>query len=503
MKKKKRKVFSKKEKIIMISLGILAFILILGIILMPTKIKNVNNQVANNEDLNRELTTVQDVVEYLESTFISMEESKTDGYDLDIYVNFKYDLYEGNISKEQYFKNFYEKIAVVTKFKSFRIIDSSKDITIEVKCSSTGISEVKINGETDYFKKQDSKRSQANALKFETKDFDINSEELKRLIDNNWNAKNVQLGTAESKFYKYDVYFDEGYEIRTIQGKVFNIVFNKRYNKKVIEDYKPGDDIKKIEAALGDTYEKAGMIEYKTKDYYVIFSADEISIYPNRTFDYTDFETLLEEYNENQDINDFIYELTDIWPDYDIYEYSNNSVKLGYTLKGVMINFTSTDSKGIQLYENYKGELKTKQEEYKNTYYALNENLMMETEKERRFVHELTGQLGSADESLQNSDNFKLMSKYEDGKYKNIKIYSINKDYPNNEFDDSVAINSYVWADNDNLIYSITNDGIYIYNAKTRKTEKIIEGTQTFEITDYNRNTNVLEYDEKSVKISF
>ena len=228
MKKKKRKVFSKKEKIIMISLGILAFILILGIILMPTKIKNVNNQVANNEDLNRELTTVQDVVEYLESTFISMEESKTDGYDLDIYVNFKYDLYEGNISKEQYFKNFYEKIAVVTKFKSFRIIDSSKDITIEVKCSSTGISEVKINGETDYFKKQDSKRSQANALKFETKDFDINSEELKRLIDNNWNAKNVQLGTAESKFYKYDVYFDEGYEIRTIQGKVFNIVFNKR-----------------------------------------------------------------------------------------------------------------------------------------------------------------------------------------------------------------------------------------------------------------------------------
>ena len=175
MKKKKRKVFSKKEKVIMISLGILVFILILGIILMPTKIKNVNNQVANNEDLNRELTTVQDVVEYLESTFISMEESKTDGYDLDIYVNFKYDLYEGNISKEQYFKNFYEKIAVVTKFKSFRIIDSSKDITIEVKCSSTGISEVKINGETDYFKKQDSKRSQANALKFETKEFDINS----------------------------------------------------------------------------------------------------------------------------------------------------------------------------------------------------------------------------------------------------------------------------------------------------------------------------------------
>lgn len=503
MKKKKRKVFSKKEKIIMICLGILAFILILGIALMPTRMNNTNNTVTNSTDLNRELTSVQDVVEYLESTFLDMKESNTEGYDLDIYVSFKYNLYEGELSKEQYFKNLYEKIAMITKFKSFRIIDSVKDITIEVKCSSTGITEVKINGETDYFKKQDSKRSQANELKFEIKDFNINSEELKKLIDNNWNARNVNLGTAESKFYKYDVYFDEGYEVKTIQGKVFNIVFNKKYNKKVIEDYKPGDDINKIEAALGDTYEKPGMIEYKTKDYYVIFSSDAISIYPNRTYDYTEFETLLEKYNENQDINDLIYELTDIWPDYDIYEYTNNSVRLGYTLKGVMINFTSTDSKGIQLYENYNGELKTKQEEYKNIYYALDSNLMMETEKERRFVHELSGQQGSAEESVKNSDNFKLMGTYYDGKQKNIKIYSRNGDYPNNELDDSIVITSYVWADNNTLIYSVTNDGIYIYYATTRETEKIIEGSQTFEITDYNRDTKVLEYDDESVKISF
>lgn len=503
MKKKKRKVFSKKEKIIMICLGILAFILILGVALMPTRMKNTNNTATNNTDLNRELTSVQDVVEYLESTFLDMKESETEGYDLDIYVSFKYNLYEGDLSKEQYFKNFYEKIAMVTKFKSFRIIDSVKDIKIEVKCSSTGITEVKINGETDYFKKQDSKRSKAKELKFETKDFNINSEELKKLIDNNWNTRNVNLGTAESKFYKYDVYFDEGYEVRTIQGKVFNIVFNKKYNKKVIEDYKPGDDINKIEAALGDTYEKSGMIEYKTKDYYVIFSADEISIYPNRTFDYTEFEALLEKYNENQDINDLIYELTDIWPDYDIYEYTNNSVKLGYTLKGVMINFTSTDSKGIQLYENYNGELKTKQEEYKNIYYALDSNLMMETEKERIFVRELSGQQGSAEESVKNSDNFVLTGTYDDGKQRNIKIYSRNGDYPNNEFDESVVITSYVWADNDTLIYGVTNEGIYIYYATTRETEKIIEGAQTFEITDYNRDTKVLEYDDESAKISF
>ena len=36
----------------------------------------------------------------------------------------------------------------------------------------------------------------------------------------------------------YDIYFDEGYEVRTIQGRVFNIVFTKKYNKPVIEGFK-------------------------------------------------------------------------------------------------------------------------------------------------------------------------------------------------------------------------------------------------------------------------
>ena len=50
-----------------------------------------------------------------------MSDSNTNGYDLDIFVSFKYDLYENDKSNELYFTNFYEKIAVVTGFKSFRI----------------------------------------------------------------------------------------------------------------------------------------------------------------------------------------------------------------------------------------------------------------------------------------------------------------------------------------------------------------------------------------------
>ena len=154
MKKKKRKVLSKKEKIIIFCAGALAFLIVLSLALMPTR-RNKREKINPEDiDLNKSLETVQDVVEYLESDFISMEDSKTEGYDIDIYVNFKYNLYEENISKEPYFQNFYEKIAIVTNFKSFRMIDSSKNITIEVTCTSNGISEVKINGDVNYYKNE-------------------------------------------------------------------------------------------------------------------------------------------------------------------------------------------------------------------------------------------------------------------------------------------------------------------------------------------------------------
>ncbi len=504
MKKTKKKgVLKKKEKIALAIAGIILFVIILGISLMPTRKRNNQEQKTNNTDLNRELSSVQEIVEYLEATYVSTEDSKASGYDIDIYVNFPYNLYEGEISKEIYFKNFYEKIARITNFKSFRLIDSNRKITIEIKCENGKIKEVKINGETDYYQKTLSAKSKDNMLEFETKEFKINSPELQSLINNNWVTANASLGTPESKFYKYDVYFDEGYEIRTIQGKTFNIVFNKKYGNDVIEGYKPGDDLEKIKTSLGTPYENKNMIEYKTKDFYVIFSKEEISIYPNRRNDYTEFEKLVEKYNEKQEINDFIYELTDIWPDYDIYNNDNNYVELYYTLKGVKISFSSRDSEGIQIYENYKGDLKTNTEDYKNVYYKLDQNLMLEAESERRFVHELTGERGSSEDSILISDEFQILASYDNESYKNIKIYSLNENYPNNEFEDYISIKSYVWADNEHLIYSISNDGIYMYTATTRQIDKMLDGKQTFNITNYNRNTKALEYDGQTVTVSF
>ena len=44
--------------------------------------------------------------------------------------------------------------------------------------------------------------------------------------------------------------------------------------------------------------------------------------------------------------------LTDLWNDYDLYNYDKNYLDISYTLKGVRISYSSEDKDGIQIYEN-------------------------------------------------------------------------------------------------------------------------------------------------------
>lgn len=503
--KKKKKTLTKKQKIILICLFTFAFIVILGIALMPTKRREtaVNNKV-NQEKLNTQLTTVQEVITYLESTFISMEDSKEEGYDTDIYVSFKYPLYQGEESKEIYFTNFYEKVAVVTKFKSFRLIDNAKKITISVKCSKNTINEVLINGQKDYYKNENSQKSKDNNLKVETLKLDINSNELKDLINSGWNISRVDIGSPESTFNKYKIYFDEGYEVREIQGKVYNIVFTSNYKNKVVQDYKVGDNLEKIESELGTSYKDTGIIGYRTKDFYIYFTKDEISIYPNYNYDYTAFENLVKEYNQNKDINGFMYKLTDIWPDYDTYIYDTNYVDICYSLKGVRISFSSYQKDGIQIFENYKGNLKNEDEKYTDVYYKLNQNLFVSAEQKRKMQSGMyNDEYLKTENPLHYSEQFVVQIEGEGTDKTEVKIQSKDGKYPKNQLDETTKIYKYVWVDDNHLVYSVQEQGLYIYNAQTRKTETLITGKDNFEITGYNRDTQIIEYDGKKAKIEF
>ncbi len=505
MKKKKKNSLNKKEKRIFICLGVaLLIILILIIITIPLKNKKPAVEQQNNIDLNEELTSIKQVVEYLEASYLYEENSTENGYDTDVYLSFKYNLYEGDESKSLYFTNFYEKIAMVSNFKSFRLIDNSKAITIKVKCSNNKITEVKINDEEDYFKKEDSRRSQKNEINVETLNLEVNSQVLNDLINSNWTESNVNFGTQESTFDKYKIYFDEGYEVRSIQGKVYNIVFTQNYAGTVVNGYKVGERLDIIESQLGTSYKSdSSIIGYKTENFYIFFSNKEISIYPNVRYDYTEFEKLIEKYKNDKDMNDLMYNLTDIWPDYDRYTTGENYFDIYYTLKGVRISYSSINPVGIQIYENYKGELKTKQEEIKNLYYKLDQNLIINRENERLMQDQFYDDSGKQENPLLYSDKFYLSATKDETNYTKVKIISLDGTYPNNELDDTILIYKYVWADDTHLIYTIQGNGMYIYNAETRQTETLMQGTEQFEIKDYDRNTHIIKYDNSESRIEF
>lgn len=309
---------------------------------------------------------------------------------------------------------------------------------------------------------------------------------------------------GESTYDKYKIYFDEGYEIREIQGKVYNIVFTDKYNGKVVQDYKVGDKLEQIEAELGTSYKDTGIIGYRTKDFYIYFTNDTISIYPNYDVDYTQFENLVKEYNQNKDANDFIYKLTDIWPDYDSYIYDTNYVDICYSLKGVRVTFSSYEKEGIQIFENYKGELKTEKEDLTDVYYKLNQNLFVQTEKKRMMQSGMyNDDYLKEEDPLHYSEKFVIQINGEGTDRTQIRIESKDGQYPKNELDESIRIYKYVWADDSHLVYSIYGQGLYLYNAETRQTETLITGEDNFEITGYNKDTNIIEYDGNRAKIEF
>ena len=285
----------------------------------------------------------------------------------------------------------------------------------------------------------------------ETK-FDITSE-LQTLINNNWSTKNINFGEKTSTFKDYDIYFENGYRVRNINGKLFNIVFTNKFEKEVISNIKVGDSFEKVKKELGNNYiEQSGILEYMGKDLYVCFTANEISVYPRISYDYTQFEKLLEEYNNNKDFNSFMNKLTSIWPDYSYYSYDTDYCYIMYPLKGVRIYNSSQKTDGIQLYQEYNGNLKNEYKELYQLYYNTNESLVLKAEEDRRMPKCET--VDSEGEFVSKKYSYKSQ-KNKDGKIYDVIIFSLDEENADSELSKDIYADKILWYDDDNLLYKI------------------------------------------------
>ena len=363
----------KKKKIIKIVL-IVSIVLFLIILIIANKVaekKKIEDEKENyyaNKIYNsiEDFKTVEEVIIYKKAKYIKEEESNVEGYDVDIYTNLKYPLYTDTENNSLFYKDMIKKIAYVLQYKNFRVIDEEKNIVIAAICDASKKSIVKlyVNGEENYW---ENRELATNLNRINTQEASrnivIQSEELKNLIANQWKRNKLKIEITKNKIGDYEIFEEQGLQIRTIYKKVFNIIFTSDYNKEVVNNIKTGTDLKEIIRILGTpTFgeENLGLIGYKGEKIYVFFTESKISVYrvEDQYEKLDEFIILIEKFERDKNIKDFVNGVTDIWPDYDQYDWDKNYVHLQYTLKGIKIEFNISSNQGITYSSNFTGKIR-------------------------------------------------------------------------------------------------------------------------------------------------
>lgn len=358
---------SYKKLIIISSIILLLFLITIIIVKYNEKLKAQRfweQEVARVKQYTRltDFQTIQEVAAYLDCTFIKQEDSKRENISYDIYMKLpvKYD--GDDTANKNFTENLIQFSAYVLKYKNFVILDEENNTSILVVCNEEKqlVATYYVNNIENYF---DIIQNKENAKKYEpvqnVEEINVTSEELKSLIENNWNAEKVEFGTRESFYRNYDIYFDEGIQIRKVAGKVFNIIFTDKYQNTIVNDLKATSTIDEIKQSLGKPqFENGNLIGYKGENLYVFFCDNQVSIYRIEQYETNEIAKIIENKssnNENEKV--FVDEIRNAWKDYDIYEFDEDNVKLQYTLKGICIKYDSTTKKGVIVYNNFKGKL--------------------------------------------------------------------------------------------------------------------------------------------------
>ncbi len=512
----------KKLLIILISIIVVLSIIMLCIQYNKRKQENIfmegEKQRVSQYTALTDFKTIQEVALYLNCNLIKQENSEKENVQYDIYMELPIKPYENEKSN----KNFYEKLiqysAHVLEYSNFIIIDETNKIDITVYCNqeTNQVSQYYINGVENYFDVKISEQNINNFTQINSIDVDIKSTELKNIIHNNWKTDGLNLGTVESIYRNYDVYFDEGFEIRKVGGKVFNIVFNNRYKQEIINGLSTLSSNDEIIKQLGTPhFENGSLIGYKSKNLYMFFHNEHVSIYRVEEYDTSKIGEFIKTNEHNNDIQKLLDDIKGIWRDYDIYETSESGCILQYTLKGLCIKSDSTKKNGVVFYNNYKGNVygnitleqlsKGEVDVPPSNIYIENKDLVFEAELTRVTTLDDTTSNNnySSDAILNTSNEFKTCTNIvnntkENTPYYKVRFISINNKEPCSELRET--INKGIWYDNYNFIYSVKGRGIFIYNAQTRKYSTIVTGNEIYNIKGLNNNT--LFYDKTSVIIN-
>ena len=441
-----------------------AIMVILVIVLVVTNLRKPDGSQKDYSSLQ----TVQDVVEYYGSKYISQDYSDEKGYLIDINVVFKVAPYveETEEVNREYYEKLLEDIAKVLSYRSYIIIDKEKKLNIKVKCGDGVLREIIINDISDYFTYIESQLSTKKYEEIEEMELNVSSELLNNIIQSGWDS-NFEFGEKDSRFNNYEIYLNQGIRVRKIQDKIYNIIFNKRYEGDVVEGVGPSTPIDEIASILGDpTFEdkENEIIGYKTSEFYIFFEDEEISVYRVYSGRISDFFELADEYlvsgYKSKDLLSFMNELTYMWKDYETYEYSGSTVFLSYPHKGVEIKINYDNENGILVYNNVKSDFAQVKRHLENTSYTSKLKIDCMFEAEKRRVSNSRDMIENAEKNSIEGQDAEHGRSYtyntypvvdSNGNISSMKFISQDENYPDREINDIII--DYVWDDNTHFVY--------------------------------------------------
>ena len=378
----------KRKNIIIISIIILIFIVGIAIFIKIKKQGSAKN-------------TLKQIAEFYGCEFVKETNTTERGYSKKIYWN--YDVPPIDTEDGTQYKEYYESVlkAVSAQIKeNFILIDNKHSIEIRVKYNPENNKIVYlINNDKNFFKNEENKKiSEINQEKEKTTSIEIKAKELQYTIENEWSRKKSEntYGNKIKSESNYDVY-SNGIKVKTINSKIYNLIFMKEYKGNIFENITTGMDNASIISILGEpTYENTEadlLIGYKTEKFYVFFSNGQISIYPVENFDENknkQFAEIISEYINNTNIyKETLQKVTQLYPDYSEYIQNDDSIELKYPLKGFEIKMRNNEESGIYIYSNYNGliSLDTKKEDLQlktmNNVYLVNSNFIFDEELTR------------------------------------------------------------------------------------------------------------------------
>ena len=464
--------------------------------------KNINGETGTLLYNTNEYSSLAQLLYAYDVEYLRIDET---GEIAKIYVVFSKDLYTLTTSNQNYFYGIIGAVAEFRKYSGFEMIDTTRDIEIKVSCQDESITQIIINGDENYFLNRD---SEINLNNYEIKmtEVSVQSEELAFFIENKWSDKDFNFGTKDSRCQSYDIFWDEGFKYKKNAGKVYNLIFTEKYDGEVAGGLKTTSTAEEIKNRLGTpTFSQSTLYGYVSEDCYLFFdsSKHEISIYPVENVSIEDqikFEELINEMNGTEDITVFVSKLMDLWGDYDSYSYDINYVNLKYTLRGIELNLSEVNlgDDGLFIYQNYTG---TKEIQELNNVYIHEENSIWEAEKQRIFSDSMSRaeQGENVDEQyeiygVEFAVRFEKDLSYTGEGYIGPYFLSRDKSYPDSELNRTLVISSFKWYDDYRMIYGINDDGIYVYDCKTRVNTKIMDVSGEAIVKDV--NNGIVKYND-------